>query len=86
MRKGQRKERELAERLTELGATLDKVRDSVSGTDELETLARRHEVLSAGAEALQEKSGQSWFEFHEKLAEETADLSVRVKALAERTE
>jgi Holliday junction resolvase len=38
MRKGQRKERELAERLAELGAKLDEIRARSSGTEELDVL------------------------------------------------
>jgi hypothetical protein len=40
--------------------------------------------LSLAAESLQEESGQSWFETHEKLSDETADLSLLIKGLAEK--
>lgn len=81
MRKGERKERELAERLAELGAQLDELRARAQPGGELNELSRCHDALSAGMEALQEKSGADWFDTHERLAGETAKLTRQIEAL-----
>lgn len=83
MRKGERKVRELAERLAELGAHLDELRARAHPGGELNELSRCHDALSAGMEALQEKTGADWFDVHERLADETAKLTRRIEALRE---
>ena len=83
MRTGERKVRELAERLAELGAHLDELRARARLGDEVKELSRCHEFLSAGMEALQEKTGADWFVTHEQLADETAKLTRQIEALRE---